>query len=51
VITLVTRGKEVLSPKGGTVLRGWDQVTILAHAVDEEAVRAALLEPFSAARS
>ncbi len=51
VITLVTRGKEVLSPKGGTVLRGWDQVTILAHAKDEEAVRAALLEPFSAART
>ena len=51
VITLVTRGKEVLSPKGGTVLKGWDQVTVLAHAKDEATVRAALIEPFSAERT
>jgi potassium/hydrogen antiporter len=50
VITLITRGKEVLSPKGETVLRGWDQVTVLAHAQDEDAIRAALLEPFNAKR-
>ncbi len=47
VITLVTRGREVVSPNGGTRLRGWDQVTVLAHARDEQAVRAALLAPFA----
>lgn len=51
VITLITRGKEVLSPKGATVLRGWDQVTVLAHARDEEAIRAALLDPFNEKRT
>lgn len=46
VITLVTRGNEVVLPKGNTRLLGWDQVTILAHAPDTDAVRAALLDPF-----
>lgn len=46
VITLVTRGKEVVSPNGNTILRGWDEVTVLAHAEDEGRVREALLRPF-----
>jgi cell volume regulation protein A len=46
VITLVTRGKEVVAPNGNTILRGWDQVTVLAHAQDEGAVQEALLRPF-----
>lgn len=46
VITLVTRGKEVVAPNGNTILRGWDQVTVLAHARDEPSVREALLKPF-----
>jgi potassium/hydrogen antiporter len=46
-IALITRGKEVIAPKGGTMLLGWDQVTVLAHAKDEILVRAALLEPFA----
>lgn len=46
VITLVTRGNEVVLPKGNTRLLGWDQVTVLAHAPDEDEVRAALLAPF-----
>jgi cell volume regulation protein A len=46
IITLVTRGDEVVAPTGNTRLLGWDQVTVLAHAKDEADVRAALLEPF-----
>ncbi len=46
VITLVTRAKEVVLPKGRTRLRGWDQVTVLAHTPDHDAVRKALLAPF-----
>jgi cell volume regulation protein A len=46
VITLITRGDEVLTPKGNTRLQGWDQVTVLARAVDEEKVREALLAAF-----
>lgn len=46
VITLITRGKEVVSPKGNTHLLGWDQVTVLAHAKDEDAIREALLSLF-----
>src|SRR5690606_37482708 len=46
VITLITRGRNVVLPKGNTHLKGWDQVTVLAHATDEPAVRAALLTPF-----
>lgn len=43
VITLITRGKEVVVPKGGTRLQAGDQVTVLAHVNDEAAVRAGLL--------
>lgn len=43
VITLITRGEEVVVPKGSTRLLGWDQVTVLAHAQDESAIRAALI--------
>jgi len=50
VITLVTRGKEVLAPKGGTQLLGWDQVTVLAHATDERLVRDALVRPFESTK-
>lgn len=46
VITLITRGQEVVVPKGSTHLQGWDQVTVLARAKDEEMVRRSLLEPF-----
>ncbi|MDX9982444.1 MAG: potassium/proton antiporter [Lentisphaeria bacterium] len=42
-IALVSRGNEVVAPKGATRLLGWDQVTILARAADEPAVRAAVL--------
>lgn len=43
VITLITRGQDVIVPKGGTRIEGWDQITVLAHAEDEKAVRAALV--------
>ncbi len=43
VITLITRGEEVVVPKGSTRLQGWDQITVLAHVKDEAAIRAALL--------
>ncbi|MCZ7591904.1 MAG: potassium/proton antiporter [Kiritimatiellae bacterium] len=46
VITLITRGKEPLVPKGSTELQGWDQVTVLAHAKDEAEIRSLLLDPF-----
>jgi cell volume regulation protein A len=46
LITLVTRGQEVVAPMGTTRLLGWDQVTVLARAEDEDEVRSALLEPF-----
>lgn len=49
VIVLITRGNEVVLPKGNTRLQGWDHVTVLAHAADEDAVRAALLAPFQQA--
>lgn len=44
VITLVTRGEEVVAPGGSTRLRGWDQVTVLAHVRDEERIRGVLTE-------
>lgn len=47
VIALITRGDEVVLPKGNTRLHGWDRVTVLAHAPDADAVEAALLEPFT----
>lgn len=46
VITLITRDNEVLVPMGNTRLAGWDQITVLARAADEDKVRAALLLPF-----
>jgi len=51
IITLITRGDEVVLPKGETQLQGWDQLTILAHAPDEDAIRAKLAEAHSAAQS
>jgi len=47
VIILIVRGNEVIVPKGDTRLLGWDRVTALARADDEDAVRAALLAPFA----
>ncbi len=47
VITLITRGEQVVVPKGGTRLQGWDQLTVLAHIADEDAVRAAILDGHS----
>ena len=46
VITLITRGKEVISPRGLTRLKGWDQVTVLAPVGEEPAIRHALIDPF-----
>jgi len=46
VITLITRGSDVVLPKGNTRLLGWDQVTVLAHAPDASAVHEALVGPF-----
>lgn len=43
VITLITRGKDVVVPKGSTRLQAWDQVTVLAHVQDEASVRKALI--------
>lgn len=46
MLTLVTRGDKVIAPTGNARLLGWDQVTVLAYARDEDDVRAALLDPF-----
>lgn len=46
VITMISRGPEVVSPRGQTRLNGWDHVTVLAHAKDERAVLHALRSPF-----
>ena len=46
VIALITRGGDLIVPKGSTQLQGWDQVTVLAHAQEEEAIRSALLQGF-----
>lgn len=46
VIVLITRGSEVVLPTGGARLCGWDQVTVLAHATDEHAIRTVLLKSF-----
>lgn len=48
VITLITRGNEVVPPTGNTRLHGWDRVTVLARPQDEAAVRDALVGPFEA---
>lgn len=50
IITLITRGDEVVLPKGETQLQGWDQVTVLAHAPDEDKIREKLVELFPAHR-
>lgn len=42
IIVLITRGEEVVVPKGNTRLQAGDQVTVLSHVQDEEAIRAAL---------
>lgn len=42
VITLITRGKDVVVPLGNTRLQGGDQVTILGHIRDEAEIRRAL---------
>ncbi|MGH8494386.1 MAG: potassium/proton antiporter [Moraxellaceae bacterium] len=42
IIVLITRGKDILIPKGSTRLQGWDQVTVLAHARDLDMVMSAL---------
>lgn len=49
VITVITRGRELVVPKGSTQLHGWDQVSVLAHATDEEKIRDALLRAIPAA--
>lgn len=46
VIALVTRGDEVVVPKGNTQLLGWDHVSVIAHAPDQDAVQLALTTLF-----
>ncbi|HPD17470.1 MAG TPA: potassium/proton antiporter [Planctomycetota bacterium] len=46
LVILVTRRERALSPRGHTQLEGGDQVTVLAHAADEETIRQALVAPF-----
>jgi cell volume regulation protein A len=46
VIILITRGNDLVVPKGSTLLQGWDQLTVLAHAKDHETVRSVLLSAF-----
>lgn len=46
LITLISRGNEVIGPTGTTRLLGWDQVTVLTRPADEEAVRATMLKQF-----
>lgn len=43
VITLITRGKDLIVPQGSTRLCGWDQVTVLAHAKEEDEIRSVLV--------
>ncbi len=47
VIILITRTKDLVVPKGATHLQGWDQVTVLVHAKDQETVRSVLMSAFS----
>ncbi|ATC65155.1 potassium/proton antiporter [Nibricoccus aquaticus] len=49
IITLITRGDTVVLPKGETRLEGWDQITVLAHAPDEDKIREKLVESFAPA--
>lgn len=46
LVTLITRGDEVVAPTGSARLLGWDQVAVLARVADEDAVYSALHEPF-----
>lgn len=46
VIILITRGDDLVIPRGTTRLQGWDQVTVLAHAKDHEYIRDTLLRAF-----
>ena len=48
VITLITRGKELIVPQGSTRLCGWDQVTVLAHANEEETIHSVLVKAIPA---
>jgi cell volume regulation protein A len=43
VIAMIARGPVIVPPRGNTRLLGWDQITVLAHAKDEEAVRQAIV--------
>lgn len=45
-IAMVSRGKEIIVPKGNTCLQGWDHVTLLAHGPDLDEARKALKLPF-----
>ena len=49
LITLISRGNEVIGPTGNTRLLGWDQVTVLTRPEDEDAVRATMLRRFEVA--
>ncbi len=51
VIILITRGRELVVPKGSTHLRGWDRVTVLAHAKDHETIRSVFFDAFSTSAS
>lgn len=46
IITLITRGRELVIPRGSTQLQGWDHVSVLAHAAEEESIRAVFLDAF-----
>jgi len=48
VIILITRGPDLVVPKGSTRLHGWDRVTVLAHAKDHATISAAILNAFTA---
>lgn len=43
VIAMIARGPEIIPPRGNTQLLGWDQISVLAHARDEQAVRDAVM--------
>ncbi len=51
LITLISRGNEVIGPTGNTRLLGWDQVTVLTRPEDEDSVRATMLRRFEVAES
>lgn len=47
VITLITRGQDLVIPKGSTRLHGWDQVSVLANANEEEKIRSLFIDTFA----